>query len=236
MAAIQAAFGDAVLTFMWVFVSSMFGLFTNLVVTALGLQTLVWAPLVITTFIVFTFVFLFNLIGEALGGASFNPTGTASFYAAGVGGDTLFSMALKFPAQAAGAVGGALAIMEVMPVQYKHMLGGPTLQVDLHTGGLAEGVLTFLMSFAVLVIILRGPRNPLLQTLFLAVATITLVVAGSAYTGPSMNPANVSIPFLLLNFIVIFFFLKICGVLMNLSNYARCSESCSNLSFLYLIV
>ncbi|KAJ6744231.1 AQUAPORIN SIP1-1 [Salix purpurea] len=128
MAAIQAAFGDAVLTFMWVFVSSMFGLFTNLVVTALGLQTLVWAPLVITTFIVFTFVFLFNLIGEALGGASFNPTGTASFYAAGVGGDTLFSMALKFPAQAAGAVGGALAIMEVMPVQYKHMLGGPTLQ------------------------------------------------------------------------------------------------------------
>ncbi|KAJ6761659.1 AQUAPORIN SIP1-1 [Salix koriyanagi] len=106
MAAIQAAFGDAVLTFMWVFVSSMFGLFTNLVVTALGLQT--------------------------LGGASFNPTGTASFYAAGVGGDTLFSMALKFPAQAAGAVGGALAIMEVMPVQYKHMLGGPYF-----AGGLA---------------------------------------------------------------------------------------------------
>ncbi|KAJ6296677.1 hypothetical protein OIU78_022404 [Salix suchowensis] len=208
MAAIQAAFGDAVLTFMWVFVSSMFGLFTNLVVTALGLQT--------------------------LGGASFNPTGTASFYAAGVGGDTLFSMALKFPAQAAGAVGGALAIMEVMPVQYKHMLGGPTLQVDLHTGGLAEGVLTFLMSFAVLVIILRGPRNPLLQTLFLAVATITLVVAGSTYTGPSMNPANVSIPFSLLNFVVNLFFLKICGVLMNLSNYARCSESCSNLSFFVL--
>jgi len=99
MGAIKAASGDAVLTFMWVFVSSMFGLFTNLIVTALGLQTLVWAPLVITTFIVFTFVFLFNLIGEALGGASFNPTGTASFYAAGVGGDTLFSMALRFPAQ-----------------------------------------------------------------------------------------------------------------------------------------
>jgi aquaporin SIP len=99
MGAIKAASGDAVLTFMWVFVSSMFGLFTNLIVTALDLQTLVWAPLVITTFIVFTFVFLFNLIGEALGGASFNPTGTASFYAAGVGGDTLFSMALRFPAQ-----------------------------------------------------------------------------------------------------------------------------------------
>ena len=117
-------------------------------------------------------------------------------------------------------MGGALAIMEVMPVQYKHMLGGPTLQVDLHTGGLAEGVLTFLMSFAVLVIILKGPRNPLVQTLLLAIATITLVVAGSTYTGPSMNPANVSIPFVFVSqFHRHLSFEKICGVLMNLSNY-----------------
>ncbi|PNY14998.1 aquaporin sip1-2-like protein [Trifolium pratense] len=34
-----------------------------------------------------------------MGGASFNPTGNASFYAAGLGSDTLFSMALRFPAQ-----------------------------------------------------------------------------------------------------------------------------------------
>ena len=99
MAAIQAALGDAVLTFMWVFVSSMFGLFTNLIVTALGLQTLVWAPVLANTSLIFTFVFLFNFLGEFLGGATFNPTGTASFYAAGVGGDSLLSMALRFPAQ-----------------------------------------------------------------------------------------------------------------------------------------
>ncbi|KAF7841975.1 aquaporin SIP1-2-like [Senna tora] len=47
-----------------------------------------------------------------------------------------------------GAAGGALAIMEVMPSKYKHMLGGPSLKVDLHTGTIAEGVLTFLISFA----------------------------------------------------------------------------------------
>lgn len=99
MGAMKAAIGDAVITFMWVFVSSMFGLFTNLIAAALGLESLVWAPLVITTFLVFIFVFLFSFIAAALGDASFNPTGTAAFYAAGVGGDSLFSMALRFPAQ-----------------------------------------------------------------------------------------------------------------------------------------
>ncbi|EEF36961.1 aquaporin sip2.1, putative [Ricinus communis] len=190
MRAIKAAAGDAVLTFMWVFCSSLFGFFTTLIATALGVQHHVWATLFITTVLVFVFVFLFGLIAEFLGGASFNPTGTASFYAAGATADNLFSMALRFPAQAAGAVGGALAILEVMPLQYKHMLGGPALKVDLHTGAIAEGVLTFFISFAVLVIILRGPRNLFVQNWLIAVVTVALVVTGSKYTGPSMNPAN----------------------------------------------
>uniref|UniRef100_A0A2N9IZ69 Major intrinsic protein n=1 Tax=Fagus sylvatica TaxID=28930 RepID=A0A2N9IZ69_FAGSY len=123
MGAIKASIGDAVLTFMWVFSASTLGAVTSVIATYLGVQGLAWASLLITTFLVFVLVFLFSSIGDALGGASFNPTGTASFYAAGLGPDTLFSMALRFPAQAAGAVGGALAIKEVMPKQYKHMLG-----------------------------------------------------------------------------------------------------------------
>ncbi|KAK9951732.1 hypothetical protein M0R45_007168 [Rubus argutus] len=191
MGAIKAAIGDVLLTFMWVFSASTLGLFTTLIANAIGLHGhQLWPSLCITTSLVFFLVFVFTLIGDALGGASFNPTGTASFYAAGVGPDTLFSMALRFPAQALGAVGGALAINEVMPSQYKHLLGGPSLKVDLHTGAIAEGVLTFLISFLVLVIILRGPRSPFLKTLLLAVVTVALVVAGSVYTGPSMNPAN----------------------------------------------
>lgn len=94
--------------------------------------------------------------------------------------------------QAIGAVAGVLAIKEVMPEEYKHMLGGPSLKVDLHTGAIAEGVLTFLITFAVLVIILKGPRSPIFKMWLLAVATVAMVVAGSSYTGPSMNPANVS--------------------------------------------
>lgn len=89
-------------------------------------------------------------------------------------------------------MGGALAIMELIPPKYKYMLGGPSLKVDLHTGAVAEGVLTFLITFSVLVIVLKGPNSNIFKTLMLAVATVVLVVTGSTYTGPSMNPANVS--------------------------------------------
>ncbi|KAK2638112.1 hypothetical protein Ddye_025907 [Dipteronia dyeriana] len=190
MGPVKAAVGDLILTFMWVFCASTFGILTSEIAAVVGVQGQFWPSMLITTAIVFVFVFVFNVIAEVLGGASFNPTGTAAFYAAGLGGDSLISMALRFPAQAAGAVGGALSIVEVMPPKYKHMLGGPSLKVDLHTGAIAEGVLTFLITFAVLVIILKGPRGNIVKTWLLAMATVVLVVAGGAYTGPSMNPAN----------------------------------------------
>jgi glycerol uptake facilitator-like aquaporin len=95
-------------------------------------------------------------------------------------------------------VGGALAISELMPAQYKHMLGGPSLKVDPHTGAVAELVLTFVITMAVLWIIVKGPRNPIIKTWMLSISTVCLVLSGAAYTGPSMNPANVSLfPFLL---------------------------------------
>lgn len=188
MGLIKAAIGDAVLTFMWVFCASTLGAVTSIIASASGVQGM--ATLFITTVLVFILLLVFGIIGDALGGASFNPTGTAAFYAAGASSDSLFSMALRFPAQAAGAVSGALAIAEVMPMQYKHMLGGPSLKVDLHIGAAAEGVLTFIITFAVLLIVLRGPRSPVVKTWLLAMSTVALVVTGSSYTGPSMNPAN----------------------------------------------
>ncbi|KAL0381981.1 UNVERIFIED_CONTAM: Aquaporin SIP1-1 [Sesamum calycinum] len=191
-AAIKAAIADGLLTFMWIFCASSLGAVTYVASSALGLPHGL-PTLLITTIFVFLLLFIFGFIGDLLGGATFNPTAIAAFYAAGAGGaDSLVSAALRFPAQAAGAVGGALAILEVMPMQYKHMLGGPSLKVDLHTGAIAEGVLTFIITFAVLLIVLRGPSNPLVKNWLLAMSTVTLVVAGSSYTGPSMNPANVS--------------------------------------------
>ena len=185
---IKSAIGDGVLTGMWVFCASTLGALTSAIASALGVQGM--ATLLITTVLVFLLVFAFGIIGDALGGASFNPTATAAFYAAGLSGDSLISMALRFPAQAVGAVGGAMAIGEVMPVQYKHMLGGPSLKVDLHTGAMAEGFLTFTITFAILLIVLKGPRSPVLKTWLISMATVVLVVTGSSYTGPAMNPAN----------------------------------------------
>ena len=90
-------------------------------------------------------------------------------------------------------MGGALAISELMPAQYKHMLGGPSLKVDPHTGAVAELVLTFIITMSVLWIIVKGPRNPIIKTWMLSITTVCLVLSGAAYTGPSMNPANVSL-------------------------------------------
>ncbi|CAL5185517.1 unnamed protein product [Lathyrus oleraceus] len=191
--AILLAIADAVLTFIWVFISSTLGLVTTEILKAFNLEFVSYNGvnypfIIITTLLIFVIIFTFTAIGNAMGGASFNPTGNASFYAAGLGSDTLFSMALRFPAQALGAVGGAMAIMEVMPPKYRHMIGGPVLKVDLHTGAIAEGVLTFVITFVVLFIIIKGPRSEFLKTLMMSISTVAVIVAGSAYTGPSMNP------------------------------------------------
>ncbi|CAN7113040.1 unnamed protein product [Brassica rapa subsp. narinosa] len=186
MGVVKSATGDMLMTFSWVVLSATFGLQTTEIISAAGLHGITWAPLAITTFLIFVYVSIFTVV---FGSASFNPTGNAAFYAAGIPGDTLFTLAIRLPAQAAGAAGGALAIMEFIPEKYKHMISGPSLLVDVHTGAIAETILSFGITFAVLLIILKGPRRLLAKTLLLSLATICFVVAGSKYTGPAMNPA-----------------------------------------------
>ncbi|KAJ7981285.1 aquaporin SIP1-1-like [Quillaja saponaria] len=191
MGLIKGVIGDAILTSIWVFGASTLRIFTSQIAIALGAQPMSWVGLFITTILATILVFLISLIGKALGGASFNPSTTVSFYTAGLRPDSsLSSMAVRFPAQAAGGACGAMAILLVMPTQFKHMLKGPSLKVDLHTGAIAEGALTFVLNFAILFIMLRGPKNPLLKVYLLALTTVGLVIPGSRYTGPSMNPAN----------------------------------------------
>ncbi|KAL6140141.1 hypothetical protein ACLB2K_058442 [Fragaria x ananassa] len=188
---IKAALGDAILTSMWVFSAPSMGVFTTIIASFLGVQARSLTGLFITTILATSFVLTFSLIGKLLGGASFNPSTTASFYAAGLSpGTSLISMAVRFPAQAVGGVGGAKAILQVMPSKFKHFVKGPSLKVDVKSGAVAEGLFTFSLCFALLWIILRGPKNPIVQIWLLSVATVGLVVVGGGYTGPSMNPAN----------------------------------------------
>ncbi|KAJ9554777.1 hypothetical protein OSB04_009391 [Centaurea solstitialis] len=188
MGLLKVAVGDGVLTFLWVICASSLGAVTSVIAKAIGVKGI--ASMFITISLVFVLLFVFGMIADALGGASFNPTGTAAFYAVGLGGDSLVSAAVRLPAQAVGAVFGAFAILELMPREYKYMLGGPSLRVDMHTGAIVEGVLTFTSTIAVLYVILRGPNSVLMKNAMLSTSIVTLVTVGGGYTGPSMNPAN----------------------------------------------
>ncbi|KAG6495882.1 hypothetical protein ZIOFF_043712 [Zingiber officinale] len=172
--------------------------------------------LLVTSSLVFIIVFIFNAIADAMGGASFSPTDNASFYVVGFGGNTLISMAICFPAQAAGAIGGLLALYEVMPPEYKNLLVGPYLKVDLHTGAIAKGVLTFVITVVVVCIIYKGPQSALVKTLMITICTLGVIIAGNGYTGPSMNPANVSAPDFSVTFLLLS--LSVCTVILRSLN------------------
>ncbi|KAL0735598.1 hypothetical protein Bca4012_011808 [Brassica carinata] len=190
MNAVRSALGDMVITFFWVILSATFGLQTAAIVSAAGFHGITWAPPLITTVVVFFSISVFTVIGNFLGGASFNPCGNAAFYTAGVSRDSLFSLAIRSPAQAVGAAGGAITIMEMIPEKYKTMIGGrPSFRVDAHSGAISEVILSFCVTFLALLIILRGPRKLLAKTFLLAIATVSVFIAGSKFTRPFMNPA-----------------------------------------------
>ncbi|KAL6868330.1 hypothetical protein ACP4OV_015175 [Aristida adscensionis] len=184
-AAVRAAAADAAVTFLWVLCASSLGAATAAVAPHLPVDALV-----VTGALLFLLLSAFNLLCAALGGACFSPTDAAASYAAGLASPSLLSLALRVPAQAAGAVGGAAALSALTPEGYRHLLGAPSLKVDPHTGAAAEGVLTFAITMAALWVVVKGPRSTIVKTLMLAVCTLGLVLAGAAYTGPSMNPAN----------------------------------------------
>lgn len=100
--------------------------------------------------------------------------------------------------------------MEMIPEKYKTMIGGgPSLQVDAHIGAFAEVILSFCVTFLVLLIILRGPRKLLAKTFLLAIATVSVFIVGSKFTRPFMNPAIVSSLLILRTQSFFFFFFDI---------------------------
>ncbi|KAK4743632.1 hypothetical protein SAY87_009944 [Trapa incisa] len=191
MGLIREAVGDTVLTSLWVFSVATIGTITTISAAALGLHTKSSASLLLTATVLSVFILIFSILSSLLGGASFNPATTVSLYSAGLKpGTSLLSLAVRFPAQATAGAAGARAISHLMPVKYKHMLRGPSLKVDLHKGAVAEGFLTFTICLAALLIFTKGPRILLVKMWLLAMATVGLVMVGSGFTGPAMNPAN----------------------------------------------
>ena len=169
---IKAAIGDGVLTSMWVFIISTLRIVTTEVALFLGLQPLSLAGLIISTILNSFYVLTISFIGRILGGANFNPSTSLSFYTAGLRPDSsLSSMAVRFPAQAYGGAVGVKTLLLVMPSKYNDMLKGPFLKVDLHSGAVAEGVLTFTHNMAIFFVMFKGPRNPFVKVYLLSVTT-----------------------------------------------------------------
>lgn len=197
---LKTTLADGLMTFLFVFCVSTLGPLTSLILASPLYDSLITflksvtppPNLIVTTLILFVFLLILTTIASLLGGASFNPTSTIAFHTAGFKPNSLISMSLRFPAQALGAVAGAVSITSLMPVPYNQMLPGPRLKVDMHIGGFAECVLTFLVCFGILWIVTRGPNNPVFKVAMISLTTVTLVISGSKYTGPAMNPANVS--------------------------------------------
>ncbi|XP_062104667.1 aquaporin SIP1-1-like [Humulus lupulus] len=191
MGVLKEAMADAILTSMWIFSIPFSRILTSIFVSYMGIQLKSFSGLFTSTIVTSLRLLTFNLISRALGGANFNPSTATAFYVAGLKSDvSLISMAARFPAQAAGGVAGVKALLKLMPKEYKGFLRGPSLKVDLHTGAAAEGVLTFVFCFSVLMVVVRGPKSPILKVWSLSYVTTGLYILGSRYSGPSMNPAN----------------------------------------------
>lgn len=94
----MAAIGDGVITFLWMFCVSTVGPLTAAISKHLEIQS-PYLALGIVVLLIAVLILIFNPISDALGKASFNPANTVAFYAAGVADDSLFAIALRFPAQ-----------------------------------------------------------------------------------------------------------------------------------------
>lgn len=81
-------------------------------------------------------------------------------------------------------------INQLMPLKYKNVLKGPVLKVGSHSGAGIEGALSFLRCFALLVIMIKGPKSLFVRVWLVGVVTVVCVIVGGGYTGAAMNPAT----------------------------------------------
>ncbi|KAH7294674.1 hypothetical protein KP509_27G012800 [Ceratopteris richardii] len=187
MGLIKLAVADAAITFLWVVYIAFMRPAADMIVSAFNIPGHVFY---VSMGLLAINIFLFSSLGGALGGALWNPTAILAFYSMGASKDSLFSLAVRYPAQMVGAVGGVLAAKELVPPSYREQLRGPRLLVDLHKGILSELILTLLITFSVLVAIFKGPKSKFWKNWIIISATIVVILLGAGYTGPGLNPAH----------------------------------------------
>lgn len=95
----EKAVADASITFLWVFCMASLGAVSTALAPHLGMDGPGNGRLYIVFGLVSFLIFLFSALGQALGGASWNPTALVAFAYAGVSKDNLFTLGVRLPAQ-----------------------------------------------------------------------------------------------------------------------------------------
>lgn len=192
MGIVKEAMADLILTSMWIFTMPVSRILTGILISGAGINPTSLSAIFANIFSASLLLIAFSLISGALGGASFNPATTVAFTSAGrqKSGYSLLSAAVRFPAQAAGGVAGVKAVLALVPKPYSERLRGPSLVTELHMGAFAEGALSLVFCFSVLFVVFKGPVNPVVKVWLMSCVTAGLVILGSGYSGPSLNPAN----------------------------------------------
>ncbi|BDA44538.1 probable aquaporin SIP1-1 at C-terminar half [Coccomyxa sp. Obi] len=184
---IRSALTDAIATAVFVFASSVFGEFAGILENkgvppaVAGLGVLVAALIALDTFNQ-------TFLGD---GVLNNPSNALAFAAAGKG--VVFSTAtVRIGAQVAGGLAGAAAAINYIPKSWLRNVGelaeGVKPGVSLAAGAFCEFALAFVLNLAILYSM--STKRKLVGALTPLVITVVLVIAGSSYTGPSMNPAH----------------------------------------------
>eukprot|EP00249_Psilotum_nudum_P007812 c20838_g2_i4 orf=109-831(+) len=189
---VQVVAFDGILSFLWVLCNAILRAFTDAVTASLGIHG--FTEQAIKRAGVVGLLFLFYWLGNAMGGAVYNPLTAVAFTVTSRSPKSppLYTLAVRLPAQVVGAIGAAVAATVIIPDSYKHTLKGPFLQVGPHLGALVEGLLSFAVVFINLLARYKGPKSGIRRTWITSISRVSISILGTGYTGPAMNPANAS--------------------------------------------
>jgi len=176
--------GDLVMSCFWVFLSSTFMEVAETLSDLSGLQE--FALVLVVTCIAIIAV---GPVCNYFGGALFNPAHNAAFIVSGKGSVTV--NIARMVAQIVGALAGSYAAVHTLPPwlqdHFHKLPAGLKEGVDLQLGFGIEAGFSALLNIIVLYSI--DTKNKMFAYWAPIVATVILLVAGSYFTGPSLNPA-----------------------------------------------
>ncbi|WIA17089.1 hypothetical protein OEZ85_013988 [Tetradesmus obliquus] len=178
-------FGDFLVTGIWVCLSSTFGEAAEALASISGL-----GEFALTVTVIVSAIMMMGPMCDMFGGAMFNPIHNAAFVCAGRG--TLTLNVVRMVAQIGGALGGSYLAVTITPEWLKdrfHTLpGGLKPGVALGVGVGVEMLLGMVLNMVVLYAS-DAQRSKFVAYWSPVFATVLLIVTGSYFTGPSMNPA-----------------------------------------------